>query len=162
MASSGDPRDNRPFVGMDGVPVRCQMESSFLSLMQTAGLKEWAAQQSELPHWQTGDASASSERSSSTASEGKSTRRPSSSRSNPKSSTAKPGGRSRKSKDLDDKVSRSGRSKQKDAGIEEDQDEDEEAKQYRRENFVPDYSGYNTMDVELNMIQQQLMMRPRQ
>ncbi|EFY96437.1 hypothetical protein MHUMG1_08236 [Metarhizium humberi] len=154
MASSQDPRDHRPFVGMDDAPVRCQMESSFLSILHSAGLEEWAAQQSELANWQTGESASSSERtgSSSSASEGKSNRRAPSSRSAQKSSSAKQNGRSRKSKDHSDKSSRAGRSKHREQMTEE---EKEEMRQ-RAASFVPDYSGYNTMDAELSIIGQQL------
>jgi hypothetical protein len=37
-------------------------------------------------------------------------------------------------------------------------EEEEEEMRRRAESFVPDYSGYNTMDAELNIIRQQLMM----
>lgn len=165
MGSSRDPRTNRKTVGMDSAPARCQMESSFLSILQSSGLAEWAAraeQQAVVDSWHTSERSNSYDRpSSSSASDNKSSHG-SSSRSSQK--PEKRDGRSSKSKHHG-KDSHSGRSlsKRKDVKVEEEEDEieEQEATNYSAQPFVPSYSGYNTMDVELNIIRQHLAQHQR-
>ncbi|OAA40617.1 hypothetical protein NOR_05705 [Metarhizium rileyi] len=157
MAPSQDPRDHRSFVRLDDVPVRCQMESSFLSILHSAGLEEWAAQQSELATWQIGSSASSFERrNSSSAAEDKSNEQLSPFQSAQKPSSAKYSGQSREgSKAHGDRSSQAGRSNGK-----EDMTEGEKEEMRRRVvNFVPDYSAYNTLDAELDIIAQHLKMR---
>lgn len=159
MSSPSGPQDNRPFVGLDGTPVRCQMETSFLSILESAGLKEWATQQNELGSPTPGEATAPDERNKGSTSRKSSRRPPSSSRPH-KSANTRHGGRSRKSKNHSDKKPRPGQSKNDDGrATTEGQDEETEARRRRAESFVPDYSGYNTMDTELDIIRQQLTAR---
>ncbi|GJN75948.1 hypothetical protein PLIIFM63780_003322 [Purpureocillium lilacinum] len=162
MDASNDPRAaDRVPVSMEAGPSRCHMESSFLNILHSTGFAEWAAR-AEAQNQQLGVTTpawpADRETGTSSSSDGKSRKSSASSRSSNKSSSAKKGPRSRKPKDGEGKgKSRASRSKRTEESVEEDEEMDAEA--YERENFVPHYSNYNTMDAELNILKRHLMQR---
>jgi hypothetical protein len=131
------------------------MESLFSSIMQSAVLEEVAAQKSEPEPSQTEEAP-SHKQANSQASDSRRHRRASSSRSRSKPRPTKHGKRSRDSKSPRVKSPRSGRSKRTDSATV--KSEEEETKDGANQ-FIPDYSGYNTMDAELKIIQQELLKR---
>ncbi|KAK2601676.1 hypothetical protein QQS21_004751 [Conoideocrella luteorostrata] len=141
----------------DSPPVRCQMESALLSIFQEAGLVEWMPQQGEPGRRPQGESSLCSP-STSSASDGKSSR--SSSRSTRASSRSRDSKMGRKSGKRKVRSSRQDRSNtdQHPKIDEEDGDMEEDAK-HRAKTFVPDYSGYNTVDAELKLIGQLIRKR---
>ncbi|PNY29979.1 Uncharacterized protein TCAP_00116 [Tolypocladium capitatum] len=164
MDPPDDPRANRPPGSMEAGPSRCNMESSFLTILHSSGFAEWAAR-AEAQNQQLGVGSwrPHGEAGTPPSSDAKSSRKPSSSsrpghRPSSSSSSSKKGPRPRKHKDGEEKsaksrTGRSGRSKPTEASLDEGEQMDE------ADNFVAHYANYNSMDAELNILKEHLMHR---